>query len=68
MVALIRRLFAGLMLLPPFTPIGIALWWWARKADKKSRQNTQEADDVAAMREELEELREEVSGQKRGGS
>jgi hypothetical protein len=50
-------------MIPPLTPLGIYLWWNASRSERKSREKSKQADDIAAMREELETLRAEKDGE-----
>lgn len=49
MVSIVIRLFAGLMLLPPFTPIGLALWWYAHRKDKAAKQRKQQTKELQKL-------------------
>jgi hypothetical protein len=55
-VAFGRRLLAGLLLLPPLTPLGILVWYWAKRSESTSAAEERQADAVEDIRDRLDDL------------
>lgn len=45
----ILRLIAGILLIPPATPIGLLLWYWAHRIDKKNKRAERQAQALEQL-------------------